>query len=114
MRVTSITVGVPVSDLDGATRWYEQVLGIGPAIEPVRGVHEYEVSRGCWLQLFEGETSSSEHAFRIGVEDIERERDRLLRLGVPPREIERVEGVIAFCDFVDPYGNSLSLYQVLA
>lgn len=52
--------------------------------------------------------------FRIGVEDIERERDRLLRLGVPVQEIERVESVIAFCDFVDPYGNSLSLYQVLA
>jgi hypothetical protein len=26
---------------------------------------------------------------------------------------ERVEGVIAFCDFVDPDGNHLSLYQVL-
>lgn len=69
---------------------------------------------GWWLQVFEGETSSSEHVFRIGVEDIERERDRLLRLGVPVQEIVRAEGVIAFCDFVDPYGNSLSLYQVLA
>jgi hypothetical protein len=85
MRATSITVGVPVSDLDGARRWYEQVLGIGPGIEPVRGVHEYEVSRGCWLQLFEGETSSSERVFRIGVEDVERERDRLLSLGMPCR-----------------------------
>jgi lactoylglutathione lyase len=114
MRATSITVGVPVTDLDAAKRWYEQILGIGSGIEPVRGIYEYEVSRGCWLQLFEGETSSAENVFRIGVEDIERERDRLLSLGVPMPETERVEGVIAFCDFVDPYGNRLSLYQVLA
>jgi lactoylglutathione lyase len=114
MRATSITVGVPVSDLDGAKRWYEQILGIGPGIEPVRGIHEYEVSKGCWLQLFEGEPSSSENVFRIGVEDVERERERLLSLGVPVQETERVEGVIAFCDFVDPDGNCLSLYQVLA
>jgi hypothetical protein len=46
MRATSITVGVPVSDLDGAKRRYEQILGIGPGIEPLRGIHEYEVSMG--------------------------------------------------------------------
>ena len=113
MRVTSITVGVPVSDVDRAGRWYERTLGIGPHIEPVRGIHEYEVSPGCWLQLFEGESSSSDHVFRIGVEDIEAERHRLLSLGVTVQETKRVEGVIACCDFVDPDSNRLSLYQVL-
>jgi hypothetical protein len=29
----------------------------------------------------------------------------------PP--LEEVEGVIAFCDLTDPWGNQLSLYQVL-
>jgi lactoylglutathione lyase len=113
MRATSITVGVPVSDVDKSGRWYERTLGIGPHIEPVGGIHEYEVASGCWLQLFEGETSSSDHVFRIGVEDIEAERHRLLSLGVAVQETERVEGVIAFCEFVDPDRNRLSLYQVL-
>ena len=94
-------------------RWYERVLGVGPGIDPAPGIHEYEVTPGCWLQVFEGERGSSGHVFRIGVEDIEAERDRLLSLGSLVQQPERVEGVIAFCDFVDPDGNHLSLYQVL-
>jgi predicted enzyme related to lactoylglutathione lyase len=47
------------------------------------------------------------------VEDIEAERDRLLSLGAAVQETERLEGVIAFCDFVDPDRNRLSIHQVL-
>jgi hypothetical protein len=86
MKATSITVGVPVSDLGAARRWYERILGVGPGFESVDGIHEYEVSPGCWLQLFEGEPSSSAQTFRIGVENIESERGLLLRLGVPVGE----------------------------
>jgi hypothetical protein len=46
------------------------------------------------------------------VTDLESERERLLSLGVAVGEIERVEGVISFCDFVDPDGNKLGLYRV--
>ena len=53
------------------------------------------------------------HVFRFGVEDIDEARRRLLGLGVAVAETERIEGVIAFCDFVDPDGNRLSLYEVL-
>ena len=50
---------------------------------------------------------------RVGVEDIDAERRRLLDLAVAVEDTERVEGVIAFCDFADPDGNRLSLYEVL-
>jgi catechol 2,3-dioxygenase-like lactoylglutathione lyase family enzyme len=113
MKATSITVGIPVRDIGEAIGWYQRVLGIDRGIEPVPGVHEFEVWRGCWLQLFQGEPSSSEHVLRVGVEDIDGERRRLLGLGLAVADTERVEGVIAFCDFADPDGNRLSLYQVL-
>jgi predicted enzyme related to lactoylglutathione lyase len=113
MRATSITVGIPVSDIGEAVRWYQRVLAIDFGIEPVPGVHEFEIRQGCWLQLFRGEPSGTEHVFRFGVEDIESQRSRLLDLGVAVTDIERVEGVIAFCDFADPDGNRLSLYEVI-
>jgi catechol 2,3-dioxygenase-like lactoylglutathione lyase family enzyme len=114
MNVTSITVGIPVSDLRVAVRWYQRVLELDRGIEPAPGIREFEVSPGCWLQLFrEAGASGSEHVFRVGVEDIDEARRRLLGLGVTVADTERIEGVIAFCDFVDPDGNRLSLYEVL-
>ena len=106
---TSITVGLPVSDVKAARAWYQRVLGKVADIEPVEGIVEFEVHPGSWLQLHDGDQT----AFRIGVEDLEATRNRLLTSGIEVGPIERVEGVIAFCDFSDPDGNHLSLYQVL-
>jgi catechol 2,3-dioxygenase-like lactoylglutathione lyase family enzyme len=106
---TSITVGLPVRDLDAARGWYERVLGRVADIEPVPGIVEFEVHPGSWLQLHDGDQT----VFRIGVKDVGAARSRLLQSGIEVGPVERVEGVIAFCEFSDPDGNRLSLYQVL-
>jgi lactoylglutathione lyase len=51
--------------------------------------------------------------FRIGVPDIEATRERLIGMGIEGGPIDGIEGVIRFCDFEDPDGNPLSLYQAL-
>ncbi len=53
--------------------------------------------------------------FRFRVTDIARERDRILREASPSyaTAIQRFEGLVALCDFLDPWGNSFGLYQVL-
>ena len=51
MHATSITIGIPVSDLQAARRWYEKVLDVSePDLEPVADIVEYQVG-ACWLQL---------------------------------------------------------------
>jgi Fe2+ transport system protein FeoA len=52
-------------------------------------------------------------ALRIGVFDLDSMRSRLLSFGINPGEITRVEGVVAKCEFKDPDGNQISLYQLL-
>jgi hypothetical protein len=49
------------------------------------------------------------------VDDLEAKRDRILREARPPHSspIKRLEGLVALCDFVDPWGNTFGLYQVL-
>jgi hypothetical protein len=49
------------------------------------------------------------------VTDIEGERDRILRDASPPfaTAIKRFTGLVAVCDFLDPWGNAFGLYQVL-
>ena len=112
VRITSVTVGIPVSDLIKARVWYEGLLQKrGPDIEPDEGVVEYQVG-DTWLQLFEGAVNSNDGIFRIGVPDIHSERSRLVELGLTPTEVKEVPGVVAYCNFRDPDGNQLSLYTV--
>jgi hypothetical protein len=83
MKVTSITVGIPVSDLRVA-RWYQRVLELDRGMEPAPSIREFEVSPGCWLQLKrEAGASGSGHVFRVGVEDIDEARRRLLGSASP-------------------------------
>jgi predicted enzyme related to lactoylglutathione lyase len=108
MRTTSVTTGIAVRDLRSAQAWYSKVFEREHDLEPAEGILEFEVHPGSWLQLMEG---PERPVFRIGVPDIEATRDRLLGLGIEVGPIDGIEGVIRFCDFQDPDGNRLSLYQ---
>jgi predicted enzyme related to lactoylglutathione lyase len=108
---TSITIAIPVSDLSAATAWYDAVFDRRPELEPVPGIVEYEFG-GTWIQLVGDRGGSRGWMLRYGVADLQRERDRLISLGVSVEEVETVPGVISFFDFSDPDGNGLSCYQV--
>lgn len=110
MPAVSVTIGIPVSDLEVASRWYEQVLGKPHDIEPAPGIREFEIA-GTWVQLDEGPAVGGNWTLRIGVADLRAERLRLEKLGLQLGETRNVPGVISFFDFCDPDGNQLSCYQ---
>jgi catechol 2,3-dioxygenase-like lactoylglutathione lyase family enzyme len=113
LRISSVTVGISVSNLAESRAWYEQLLQKpGPDIEPQEGVVEYRVG-DTWLQLFEGVVNWNGGIFRIGVPEIHEERSRLVKLGMMPTELEEVPGIVSYCEFCDPDGNRLGLYPVL-
>jgi hypothetical protein len=114
IQTTSVTVGIPVGDLADATAWYGRLLEAEPDIEPVEGILEYEVRDGFWLQISEGERGSGEAVIRFGVRDIEAARGRLIEAGIEVGDVERIDGLIALLDFVDPWRNNLGFYQVLS
>lgn len=112
MRIQSVTVGVPTTDLGRSTTWYQQVFELGlPDLEPVEGVVEFRVG-GIWLQLCESRATGSTGGIvvRFGVADAGAERTRLASLGVEVGELQQVENVLEYFDFPDPEGNHLSIY----
>ncbi|NNG00752.1 MAG: VOC family protein [Desulfobacteraceae bacterium] len=113
-KIISVTVGLPVTDLDRAIDWYRQLLGELEEINPVEGVWEICVTPSFTLQLFamESEESSSKS---VGFEtsNIERSHELTLSLGVKVGEIETVPEAVHYFEFSDPYGNLLSFYQLV-
>ena len=114
LNVKSITVGLPVSNLEKSASWYEKILMSDEKISPVKGIIEYQIG-SVWIQLFEEKINVSENVLRLEVEDLETEFERLKILGVIVDEvIEDVPGIIRYFDFSDPDGNKLSFYWLYA
>ena len=110
LNAKSITVGLPVSNLEQSASWYEKLLMSDEKLIPVDGVIEYLIG-SVWIQLFEEKTNVSENVLRLEVEDLKTEFERLKTLGVIVDEvIEDVPDIIQYFDFSDPDGNKLSFY----
>ena len=111
--VSGVTVQIHVSDLAAGVRFYRALLGRGPDVAPHEDFKEWELSPGAWLQLAEGD-GPLPHPLRLGVDDLHRSRQAVLALGVACQEPEHIPGLAAWCDFSDPWGNRLGLFQDLA
>jgi predicted enzyme related to lactoylglutathione lyase len=114
MDITSVTVGLPVTDIEAACLWYGAVFERAePDLEPADGVAEYEIG-GVWLQLFEDANAEEQSvAVRFGVDDVAAQHARIGALGIDVGPLERVPGAVDFFDFQDPDGNVLSLYSLI-
>lgn len=113
MKINSVTVGLPVTNLVQAIDWYRQLLGKLEELNPAEGIWEVCVTPSFTLQLFElesEETSSKNVGFETS--DIEASRTLVLSLGVMAGEIETVPDAVRYFEFSDPFGNLLSFYQL--
>jgi hypothetical protein len=114
--LTGVTVQLKVSNFEEGISWYEKLLRRPPDLMFLGNFAEWEVMPNVWLQIAEGTPAVGAGALRFGVMDITSERARILDdLGIEVTEIEGLEGVPAiWCNFEDPFGNRLGLYQEIA
>jgi predicted enzyme related to lactoylglutathione lyase len=114
-RISSFTVGLPVTDLNKAVEWYRRLLGEVEEINPAPGVWEFQITSSGWLQLFESEPNGSNSAVvRFESDDIEASRMLAVSLGTDVAEIQTVPEAVRYFEFRDPFGNQLSFYELLA
>ena len=116
LEVRSVTFALRTRELDRAREWYAALLGRPPDLAPADGVHEWRLAPGAWLQLGAGEPSppGTGQLLRLGVDDIEAARAELAAAGASVGDVTTIDGVIAFCDAEDPFGNVVSLYEELS
>lgn len=96
-------------------KWYKNLFDRKPDFVPHEGFAEWEIVPNTWLQVAKGQPTIGSGPLRLGVENIEAERERLMEaLNFKIEEINSREGVPAiWCSFEDPYGNKIGLYQAL-
>ncbi|MBT1543973.1 VOC family protein [Curtobacterium aurantiacum] len=114
MDITSVTVGLPVTDLEASCLWYGAVFErTEPDLEPEDGVAEYEVG-GIWIQLYVDEQAEENPvSVRFGVDDVAAEHARIGALGIDIGPVECVDGAVDWFDVRDPDGNVLSLFSLV-
>ncbi len=113
--VLGLAIEVRISDFAAGADWYRKLLGRPPDLTPRPDFWAWEILPKCYLQVSAGMPSVGSGPVRLGVEDIADERERIQdALGIAVSEIERVEGLAAWCTFEDPFGNRLGLFEDLA
>jgi predicted enzyme related to lactoylglutathione lyase len=114
-RFGGLTVQFYVPDVRAGVEFYRRALGRAPNFAPTPDFQEWDhIAPHVTFQLAGG-TPRPTYPVRFRVTDIDAERDRILRDARPPfaTQIKRFDGLVALCDFVDPWGNAFGLYQVL-
>lgn len=114
MDITSVTVGLPVTDIEASCLWYGAVFErTEPDLEPEDGVAEYEVG-GIWIQLYVDEQAEENPvSVRFGVDDVAAQHARIGALGIDVGPVECVDGAVDWFDVRDPDGNVLSLFSLV-
>jgi predicted enzyme related to lactoylglutathione lyase len=113
MKVTSMTVGLPVRNLERSETWYRRVFDLtGESVSPAPGLVEVPLGT-IDLQLIEDPAAQpgAENVLRVGVDDAAAEHGRLTELGIAVGPLEHVPGVVDYFDFADPDGNNLGAYS---
>lgn len=115
MNVLEMTIQFRVSDYEKGAAWYEKWLGRPADFIPHEDFAEWEVVSGCWLQIAKGMPAEASGPLRLGVNDIEKERQRLIsEFELEPSPIGSRKGVpVKWCTFSDPWGNRLGYFEEL-
>jgi hypothetical protein len=111
--IYEMTVQVRVPNMKEGQAWYSTLLNKEPDFVPHEGFAEWELLSGCWMQVAEGIPSPDSGPIRLGVADLEGEKERLIRLlGVEEFSIQsRKEVPVKWATFTDPWGNGIGLFQ---
>lgn len=111
--IYEMTVQVRVADINDGQAWYETLLRRAPDCVPHEGFAEWELLPGCWLQVAEGTPAVGCGSLRLGVNDLDEERERIVqKLQVEHFEIHsRTEVTVRWATFADPWGNRLGLFE---
>lgn len=115
MLIYEMTIQIRVADFTAAQHWYSTLLRRDPDDSPHEGILEWQLLAGCWLQVVAGVPAMGSGPLRLGVMDLEAERNHLMQqLNVDHFEIHQREEVpVKWATFSDPWGNQIGMFEYI-
>jgi hypothetical protein len=113
--ILEVTIQFRVSNYKEGQQYYSSIFQKNPDFVPHEGFAEWEVIPGCWLQIAEGEPAGENGPLRLGVPNLDKERNRLVKeCNVDKFEIyTRNEVPVKWATFSDPWGNKIGLFEYI-
>lgn len=107
--ITHVLAVALVSDLDRATKWYEQLLGRPADARPMDTLADWHLTDGGWLQVFSDPRRAGGVAVNFAVDDFDRTRRALQERGFDTGHvIETLKGS-QLLTLTDPDGNTITV-----
>ena len=101
--------GLPVSDLDRAVEWYEQLLGAAPSMYPNDTEAVFDVGEHAHLYV-EVLPAKAGHGFAtLFVGDYDERLAAIAARGLEPVSVETYDNGVRKAIFADPDGNEVGL-----
>lgn len=114
IQINAMTLQIRVREIEEGVAFYRRLIGRAPDLDATPTFKEWEVLPGCWVQVTLGE-APMQTRLRFGVADLETARALAqTELKVDPTPVERIDGLVAWCNFDDPWGNPIGIFQDLA
>lgn len=101
--------GMPVTDLERAVAWYEQLLGAGPSFLPNDAEAVWELAGHRYVYVEVRPQHAGHARSTIFVEDFEERIEASAARGVLPAERETYSNGVRHATYRDPDGNELCL-----
>ncbi|WP_109506998.1 VOC family protein [Nocardioides speluncae] len=99
---------LPVTDLDAATRWYEQLLGTPPSFLPNDTEAVWELAEHRYLVIEKLAEHAGHATHTVFAGDFDERLAQIAERGLEPAERETYENGVRKAIFRDPDGNLLS------
>lgn len=115
MKAETVTVGIPVHNLELAIAWYQSTFDLGdPDQTLLDGLAEFNLG-AFWLQLALSPSLAGSEGIsvNISVKDASAEHQRFRGRGLIVSEVQRFEGIVEFFELTDLDGNKIGFVTEL-
>jgi catechol 2,3-dioxygenase-like lactoylglutathione lyase family enzyme len=111
MAFTHVLAVAPVSDIERAVAWYEELLGRPADRRPMAGLADWHISPSGWVQVFVSPEHAGAALLNLVVDDLDEALADLAGRGITAGAIQPGSQNVRFAAVHDPDGNRITLIE---
>jgi Glyoxalase/Bleomycin resistance protein/Dioxygenase superfamily len=109
-----VFAGIGVSDIRGASAWWERLVGRPPDLVPNNNEVAWQLTDGGWIYLIGDTRRAGRGLVTVLVDDIDAEVARMAERGIEAPPVEELPGLVRTTRITDPDGNEIQFGQPLS